>query len=33
MKVGNPIPTTIPVDQYKKNNKQTTQTIHYAVDR
>ena len=31
-KRGNPIPATIPVDQYqKKNNQQTTQTSHYAV--
>ena len=30
--VGNPIPATIPVDQYQKK-QQTTQTSHSAVDR
>ena len=30
-KKGNPIPATIPVT--KKNNQQTTQTSHYAVNR
>ena len=28
-KVGNPIPATIPEDQYQKNNQQTTHTSHY----